>query len=324
VDVRTAERPVDYGLTVAETGPDSGIPAEVVSALRARPELDAVVEVHSTTGAIGRRDTVVSAVDPAGLAVLRPEVTAGSLADLRPGTAVLTEGEPVTRRTGVGDPVTVTVAGEPATYRVVAVVKETPGLGRVLLDPAEHVQRYGSGAPRSALVRAAPGVGAVDSRAAVDTVVDGHPLISVTSVADYRVELTAQVNGLLGFFAGLLGVSILIALVGIANTISLSVVERRRELAVQRALGMTRGQLGATLLVEALLMAAVGGLVGTGFGLGYGALLARTTFSEDLVLAVPGWQLLGYVVLAAAAGVLAALVPARRAARSTTMSSLVG
>lgn len=122
-------------------------------------------------------------------------------------------------------------------------------------------------------------------------------------------------NGLLGFFAGLLGVSILIALVGIANTVSLSVVERRRELAVQRALGMTRGQLGATLLVEALLMAAVGGLVGTRFGLGYGALLARTTLSEDLVLAVPGWQLLGYVLLAAAAGVLAAVVPARRAAR---------
>jgi putative ABC transport system permease protein len=315
------ELPVDYGLVATEIGAERGIPAEVVSALRARPEFEGgVVAVHSTTGAIEGRGTVVSAAD---LAVLRPEVTAGSLADLRPGTAVLTEGEPVTSRTGIGDQVTVTVAGEPATYRVVAVVKETPGVGTMLLDPAEHAQRYGSGLPASVLLRAAPGTDAVASRAAVDAVVAGHPLISVSSVADYREELTAQINGLLGFFAGLLAVSIVIALIGIANTISLSVVERRRELAMQRALGMTRGQLRATLLVEALLVAAVGGLIGTGFGLGYGALVTRTIF-VDPVLGVPGWQLLGYAVLAAVAGALAAVVPARRAARAVTASSLVG
>jgi putative ABC transport system permease protein len=314
------ELPIDYGLVATEIGPERGIPAAVVSALRARPEFDAVVAVHSTTGAIEGRETVVSAAD---LAVLRPEVTAGTLTDLRPGTAVLTEGEPVTSRTGIGDQVTVTVAGEPATYRVVAVVKATPGVGTMLLDPAEHAQRYGNGLPAAVLLRAAPGTDAVASRAAVDAVIAGHPLISVSSVADYREELTAQINGLLGFFAGLLAVSIVIALIGIANTISLSVVERRRELAMQRALGMTRGQLRATLLVEALLVAAVGGLIGTGFGLGYGALVTRTTF-VDPVLGIPGWQLLGYAVLAAVAGALAAVVPARRAARAVTASSLVG
>jgi putative ABC transport system permease protein len=107
------------------------------------------------------------------------------------------------------------------------------------------------------------------------------------------------------------------------NTLSLSVVERTRELATLRAIGLTRGQLRGMLLTEALLMGAVGALVGVGFGLLYGFATTRVMFTGfAAVVTVPVGELLGYVAVAMLAAVLAAVPPARTAARASIIAAM--
>src|SRR5699024_8314271 len=109
------------------------------------------------------------------------------------------------------------------------------------------------------------------------------------------------------------------------NTIGLSVLERTRESALLRALGLRRGQLRLTLALEALLLALLGGIVGIGLGLIYGWAGAAATFGEigqELVLSVP-WGVVGLVlVVAIAAGARASVLPARRAARTRPVAAL--
>ncbi len=173
------------------------------------------------------------------------------------------------------------------------------------------------------MVKAANGTGPAASRTAVESVTDDYPLVSILSIADWRAQITSAVDQLIAVIAALLAFAILIALIGIMNTLSLSVVERTRESALVRALGLTRGQLRATLLVEALLMGAVGALTGVGFGLLYGWVTTRTMFSGfAAVVTIPVGQLLLYVGIAALAAVLAAVLPARRAARASVVSAM--
>src|SRR6185369_1490082 len=148
------------------------------------------------------------------------------------------------------------------------------------------------------LVKAAGGVSAADSRDAVDRAAAAYPLVEVNSLADLTSELDKEVNGLIAVFAGLLGTAIVIALAGIANTLSLSVVERTRESATLRAIGLTRWQLRGTLLVEAVLMGMVGAIVGVAFGLIYGPLVVRQAFATIGPTIVVQWTwLAGLVVL---------------------------
>jgi putative ABC transport system permease protein len=152
----------------------------------------------------------------------------------------------------------------------------------------------------------------------------GDLLLQVTTVADYTSTLASRVNQVLALFAVLLGLAILIALLGIANTLSLSVIERTRETALLRALGLTRGQLRRMLLVEALLMALLGISLGVALGTGFGWAMAQGFIRSagGGMFSVPYTQIALYVALGAAAGVAAAVLPARRAARLSVVAAM--
>lgn len=114
----------------------------------------------------------------------------------------------------------------------------------------------------------------------------------------------------------LLGISVLIAMVGVGNTLSLSVLERTRESALLRAIGLTRGQLRLTVAVEALILSAVGAVVGCALGIAYGWAGARALLAGRTVIVSVPWDRLGMVVgIALVAGLLASVLPSRRAAR---------
>jgi putative ABC transport system permease protein len=173
------------------------------------------------------------------------------------------------------------------------------------------------------MVKDAPGVSPTASREVLNSISQAYPLIEVDSIADLSSSLDNAVNGLIALFGGLLGTAVLIALFGITNTLSLSVVERTRESATVRALGLTRGQLRATLLVEALLMGVVGALVGIVYGLIYGRIVISKAFSAiGPTIVIPWGWLIGLVVLAAGAATLAAVLPARRAAKASIVSAM--
>jgi len=182
---------------------------------------------------------------------------------------------------------------------------------------------FGPGDDAAVMVKAATGLTTVESRDRLDAIVDPYPLVDVNSIADLSSELDQAVTGIVSLFAALLGTAVIISVFGIANTMSLSVAERTRESATARALGLTRGQLRATLLAEAALMALIGAIVGVGFGTVYGRLAVSTAFSAiGPTIVVPWSWLAGLVVLSAVAGLIAAVLPARRAAQRSIVSAM--
>ncbi|MDK1359353.1 ABC transporter permease [Arthrobacter sp. zg-Y1219] len=139
-----------------------------------------------------------------------------------------------------------------------------------------------------------------------------------------RAAFEQVIDVLLMVVTGLLAVAVVIALVGVANTLSLSVLERTRESSLLRALGLTRGQLRGMLALEALLIAGVAALFGCVLGAVYGWLGARSALGSfaDVALAVPWLQLLAVLAVAILAGLLASVLPARRAARLSPVAGL--
>ena len=141
--------------------------------------------------------------------------------------------------------------------------------------------------------------------------------------SQYKKAQVAQIDQLLNLVYGLLALALLIALVGIANTLALSIYERTRELGLLRAVGMTRGQVRTTVRSEAVIIA----LLGASEGLVVGALLgwaivAAMRASGVTVLSIPAVQMLLIAVISAAAGVLAAVGPGRRAARLDVLAAI--
>jgi putative ABC transport system permease protein len=324
----TKNYPVDYilsSINLGDADPPPGLPAGLADRLRADRTFDGVARVRQVRATLdGTLNMEVGAVDPAGAGVVTPHAVSGSAKALSPGTAALNKAQAKELHKKVGQPITVvTDDGRRATLTVVAITEGAEQLGMLLVDWTDLAALHQGGDDSLVLVRTAGGVSAQHSRDRLDADLTSYPLVQVESQADWREEITGAVHKIIALVAGLLGFAILIALIGIMNTLSLSVLERTRESAVVRALGLTRGQLRGTLLVEALLMALVGAVVGVAFGVLYGWITTGVMFKEnDLVMQVPVGQLVGYVALAAVAGVIAAVVPARRAARTSVVSAM--
>ncbi|MFJ4268165.1 ABC transporter permease [Paenarthrobacter nicotinovorans] len=147
---------------------------------------------------------------------------------------------------------------------------------------------------------------------------------TVSGAAIERVTFNSIIDVLLLVVTGLLGVAVVIALIGVANTLSLSVLERTRENSLLRALGLTTGQLRGMLAIEAVLVAGVAAVMGAGMGIVYGWLGAQATLGDlaNVVPTVPWLQLAAVFGVAVVAGLLASVIPARRAARLSPVEGL--
>ena len=144
------------------------------------------------------------------------------------------------------------------------------------------------------------------------------------SSTEERDSFDKLVNTLLLIVTGLLGVAVVIAVIGVGNTIALSVVERRQESGLLRALGLTRAQLRWMLLWEAVLIAGVASVLGMALGTVYGVLgtSAALAGEANLKIGIPGLQLLVILVVATSAGALASVLPSRRAARTSPVAAI--
>jgi putative ABC transport system permease protein len=165
-------------------------------------------------------------------------------------------------------------------------------------------------------VKKAPGVPASVAAAAVERVVDEYPNASLLDQTAYKAEQGKFVDQMLGLVYALLALAIVIALLGIGNTLALSILERIHELGVPRAVGMTRSQLRAAVRWESVIIAVQGAVRGLAIGLYHGWALVSALGDEGLTtLSVPYPTLAVVMVLGAVAGLLAAVLPSRRAAR---------
>ena len=172
-------------------------------------------------------------------------------------------------------------------------------------------------------VRAADGVAVEDARAAVDAVLGPFPSAEVQDLAEFKAGIKAQYDIILLLVNALLALTIVIAMIGIVNTLVLSVVERSREIGLTRAVGASRGQVRATIRWEALLISGFGLAAALAVGVFFGWVLVRMLADEGFsVFALPAAQL---VVFTAVTGVLtlaAAVLPAAWAGRRPVLSAI--
>lgn len=175
-----------------------------------------------------------------------------------------------------------------------------------------------------ALLRLDDGLGGSEINVVRAEITELLPDAQVSGAALERAIFDQIITTLLLIVTGLLAVAIVIAVIGVSNTLSLSVIERTRENALMRALGLTRGQLRWTLANEALLLSAVAALAGIGLGVGYGYFGARSVLNSigEVPIAIPWMALLLVLLLAAVAGLGASVLPSRRAARLSPIAGL--
>src|SRR5688572_27070025 len=165
-------------------------------------------------------------------------------------------------------------------------------------------------------VKLADGVSVEEARPALEAVVDRYPNVKLQDQSQYADERAGAINQLLNLVYALLALAVIIALIGIANTLALSIFERTRELGLLRAVGMTRGQLRASVRWEAVIMSLLGTSLGIAVGTFFGWALVSALEDEGFTtFEIPPVQLLVVALFAAVAGVITAIRPSRKAAK---------
>jgi putative ABC transport system permease protein len=173
------------------------------------------------------------------------------------------------------------------------------------------------------LIKLTPGAGLGPARAAVTAAIAGTGQPRVQDRAQYQASATGAVNTILGLVYVMLALAIIIALMGVANTLSLSIHERTRELGLLRALGQSRAQTRGMVRWESVIIAVFGTLGGVILGTFLGWAVVRSSGSASLaVFAAPPLQLVLFLGLGAVTGILAGVRPARRAARLNMISAI--
>jgi putative ABC transport system permease protein len=300
------------------------------------PELaPAIAELPSVESAVGTAygpavidgDTVeVAATDVSGLsAVFDVDVTSGSLDGFADTDVAISEEFADDLGLDVGSTVPMTwVDGATTDHTVSAVYHNRMTFGDVIVSGDTLAAHVAQDNVTVVLVDVADDVNVDTAKAEVAAVTARFAADDPMDRDEYTDTVGAEVDTMLYFVYGMLGVAVIIALMGIANTLSLSVHERRRELGLARAVGQDRAQLRSTVRWESVIIAVFGTIGGISLGafLGWGIVRALKAQEGFGVFALPVVPLAVILGLAAAAGVAAALRPARRAARTDILNAI--
>ncbi|MEU9735497.1 ABC transporter permease [Streptomyces sp. NPDC048002] len=188
----------------------------------------------------------------------------------------------------------------------------------------DTLERYAPGGQESAVyVNAAAGTSADDLRANLERTLEPYPQVQVRDLADYKELVRDQIAVLLYLVYALLGLAIVIAVLGVVNTLALSVVERTREIGLLRAIGLSRVQLRRMIRLESVVIAVFGAVLGLGLGLVWGVCTQQVLALQGMTaLAIPWGTIVAVVVGSAVVGIVAALLPALRASRMNVLAAI--
>jgi len=302
-----------------------GVSPELTAALQTRPEVAAAVPRQFTQARVGDGLTQVTGWSAELDRVFDVGRTAASARTLGPEGVALGTSYAKNHHLALGDTVTLTTgSGASRELTVRQLLEHTDWAGGVVVDRGTFTALVPDALDTSVYVKAAPGVGAATLRSVVDAVAAPYANAEVRDRDEMRAAVVAEFNAILGVVFALLALAIVIALLGIANTVALSVVERTRELGLLRAVGMARGHLRGMVRWEAALIAVFGTVTGLAVGLflGWAMVFAISQQVETAEFVVPYGQLGVIVAVAAVCGVVAALLPARRAARLDVLAAI--
>lgn len=309
-------------------GAEAAIPQRTVNRLADVPGVRAVAALRYglLPVRVGPLATQASATitDPAALGTaLRLTMLSGQVEDLDAG--VFVSGD-LARRYGVsvGDRLTLGwPRGGERELAITGMYQESSLVSGVLVPQAVALPHLEEADAFTAFVAIAPGADEAAVRAGLERALADRPDLVVRSRSEYLDTELRAADQVLGVLYSLLALAVVIGVLGVANTLALSVVERTREIGLLRALGLTRRQLRTVIRAESTLIALAGGVLGIGGGLLLGAMFQRAALRTGLLeAAVPAGQLLAALAGLAVAGVAAAAWPARRAARTDVLAAI--
>jgi putative ABC transport system permease protein len=329
---RSVDRSFAGDLTVRNADGFGETPAAAAAAVRRVPGVGAVSSVRFSQAKVAGRDGTVSVagIDPATItgtyrllwkdgsdATLRTLGRDGALADVGFSDDVK-----------VGDRVSVlTPAGRRATYAIRGVLDEGSDFGLLgggLVLPNDRLEAdFRANDDAFVFLRYAAGADPARTRAGIDRMLDARfPDAETQDREQVKDAQACQINQLLYLIYALLALSVVVSLFGIVNTLALSILERTRELGLLRAVGTSRRQVRRIVRLEAVITSLIGATLGLVLGVAFALAISRPLESEGFTLSFPVVTLVVLLVGAALAGMLAAVWPARRAARLDVLEAL--
>ncbi len=249
--------------------------------------------------------------------------TAGSIESIADGHVIVDATTAADKQLRLGSPITVQlVRGDPLHLTLSGIYGKSDLLSGFIV-PLSAAQNFTQPQPTTGFIRVTPGASVPTIKSQVDTLLKDSPEVSVGDRSEFLAQQTAAVDQVLVMVQILLALAILIAVLGVINTLALSVLERTRELGLLRAVGLNRAQTMRMVTVEAVVISTFGALLGLVVGVGLGAAVVRALRDEGITdLALPWSQMITYLILAGVVGVVAAVLPAIRAARTNVLQAI--
>ncbi|WP_031098677.1 ABC transporter permease [Streptomyces sp. NRRL S-15] len=274
-------------------------------------------------------DEHVTAADPTYPQDLRRKTVAGDLAKAYDADSMSVGSDyAALHRIEVGDEIAVAFkAGDTAKLKVAAITSDdtTVDQGAMYVNVTTAERHVAADRmPENMIMFASAEDGKEkEAYAALKSSLAEYPQYKVQNQADFKQDLKDQIGQLLNIVYGLLALAIIVAVLGVVNTLALSVVERTREIGLMRAIGLSRRQLRRMIRLESVVIALFGALLGLGLGMGWGASAQKLLALEGLgVLEIPWPTILTVFVASAFVGLFAALVPAFRAGRMNVLNAI--
>jgi putative ABC transport system permease protein len=316
------DRQVSAKLIVQNQDGFSPIPAAVADTVKAVPGVAGASSIRFEPAIVRgvSGTTTATGVDPATIgSVLKLKWTQGSpatLTSLRDDQVLLDGDWAKSHHLGVGKTMQVTTpAGKQLDYKVVGTFKNQAGMtADVIVTGASMQESWASKKVQYIWAAAEPGADPAQLARAADAALKPFPATDALSIDQFKKKQEDNLNQLVGLVFALLALSVIVALLGIVNTLALSVHERTRELGMLRAVGMSRRQVRRMVRAESVITAGIGAVLGTLLGIAFAVIVSRPLADQGFVFIVPVGSLITFFILAAVAGVLAAIPPARRAA----------
>ncbi|MFE0458251.1 ABC transporter permease [Kitasatospora sp. NPDC058965] len=312
----------------------TGVSPAMVAAVKGTAGIDHVTELKLvlatlTTPDGQATDKAVAAVSPTFVDDFKFPVKAGDPAKAMTGGISVDENFATDHHLSVGDQVSVDYGRGRTQSLPVAVITtkgsqlfdgnfylgiDTVGLVVPVDQQPADVQVYG---------KAAPGADKAKTYQALQDSLSAYPQLAVQDQAGLKDLVQQSVNVLLYLVYGLLGLAIMVAILGVINTLALSVVERTQEIGLLRAIGLSRRQLRRMIRLESVVIAVFGAVLGTGLGLAWGITTQRVLRNTGLnMLTIPTGTIIGVLIASAVIGLVAALLPAFRAGRMNVLAAI--
>lgn len=286
-----------------------------------------VSRVRWGMGKVNERDEWVAALDPASfgkVSTLDAEHNDDVLAKLATGGVLLDTDKAKELGLKSGDKLSMTLQGKPFETTVAGTFAPTATApAQVVMSLQAWADHGGTASDGQVYVLTRPGANLSAVSSGLDAIVADLPTVSVKDIAGYAEEQSKPINQMLMIIYALLGLAVIIAILGIINTLALSVIERTREIGLLRAVGLSRRQLRSMLRLESVVIAILGAVLGIVLGVAFGIAIQRALADQGFsTLSIPWLQLVGFLLLAGIVGVFASVWPGRRAAKMQILDAI--